>query len=225
MSECSGWAWGTPPSRCLEDLKAVDPVRHGEAVVRSAEFFNCNPNLAGLALGATARAEYEALPGRSDRAASHRTLQSAWRHGRRALLGRTGAGTCGRRAGRCSAGCGMVGHRRFHSHLQRYSPVDQLLVASDRDGVGHARRGSYRDFLASEGHRAGWPSRRLRGWRCHPCGRSVVFEAIRLLSRHRGGRGGNGWHRPHAVVRTLPDNGPLCSRGHDLPPGSTEGGM
>jgi mannose/fructose/N-acetylgalactosamine-specific phosphotransferase system component IID len=32
-------------------------------VVRSAEFFNCNPNLAGLALGATARAEYEAVPG------------------------------------------------------------------------------------------------------------------------------------------------------------------
>ena len=47
----------------LEDLKAVDPVRHGEAVVRSAEFFNCNPNLAGLALGATARAEYGAVPG------------------------------------------------------------------------------------------------------------------------------------------------------------------
>ena len=34
-----------------------------EAVVRSAEFFNCNPNLAGLALGATVRAEYEASPG------------------------------------------------------------------------------------------------------------------------------------------------------------------
>ena len=31
--------------------------------MRSAEFFNCNPNLAGLALGATARAEYEAVPG------------------------------------------------------------------------------------------------------------------------------------------------------------------
>jgi mannose/fructose/N-acetylgalactosamine-specific phosphotransferase system component IID len=47
----------------LEDLKTVDPVRHSEAVVRSTEFFNCNPNLAGLALGATARAEYEAVPG------------------------------------------------------------------------------------------------------------------------------------------------------------------
>jgi mannose/fructose/N-acetylgalactosamine-specific phosphotransferase system component IID len=46
-----------------EDLKTVDPVRHTEAVVRSAEFFNCNPNLAGLALGATARAEYDAVPG------------------------------------------------------------------------------------------------------------------------------------------------------------------
>jgi len=47
----------------LEDLKAVDPVRHGEAVVRSAEFFNCHQNLAGLALGATTRAEYEGVPG------------------------------------------------------------------------------------------------------------------------------------------------------------------
>jgi len=47
----------------LEDLKAADPTRHTEAVVRSAEFFNCNPNLAGLALGATVRAEYEAVPG------------------------------------------------------------------------------------------------------------------------------------------------------------------
>jgi mannose/fructose/N-acetylgalactosamine-specific phosphotransferase system component IID len=47
----------------LEDLKTVDPVRHSEAVVRSTEFFNCNPNLAGLALGATVRAEYEAVPG------------------------------------------------------------------------------------------------------------------------------------------------------------------
>ncbi|HTC23993.1 MAG TPA: PTS system mannose/fructose/sorbose family transporter subunit IID [Gemmatimonadales bacterium] len=47
----------------LEDLKVADPVRHSEAVVRSAEFFNCNPNLAGLALGATVRAEYDAEPG------------------------------------------------------------------------------------------------------------------------------------------------------------------
>jgi PTS system mannose-specific IID component len=47
----------------LEDLKTVDPVRHSEAVVRSTEFFNCNPNLAGLAAGAIARAEYDAMPG------------------------------------------------------------------------------------------------------------------------------------------------------------------
>ena len=47
----------------LEDLKSADPMRHTEAVVRSAEFFNCNPNLAGLALGATVRAEYDAVPG------------------------------------------------------------------------------------------------------------------------------------------------------------------
>ncbi len=47
----------------LEDLKLSDPQRYSEAVVRSAEFFNCNPNLAGLALGAEVRAEYDAAPG------------------------------------------------------------------------------------------------------------------------------------------------------------------
>jgi PTS system mannose-specific IID component len=58
-----GVGMGYAAEPLLEDLKAVDPVRHGEAVVRSNEFFNCNPNLAGLALCATARAEYEAVPG------------------------------------------------------------------------------------------------------------------------------------------------------------------
>ena len=58
-----GVGMGYAAEPLLEDLKAVDPVRHGEAVVRSAEFFNSHPNLAGLALGATARAEYEAVAG------------------------------------------------------------------------------------------------------------------------------------------------------------------
>jgi mannose PTS system EIID component len=58
-----GVGMGYAAEPLLEDLKTIDPVRHGEAVVRSAEFFNCNPNLAGLALGATTRAEYEGIPG------------------------------------------------------------------------------------------------------------------------------------------------------------------
>jgi mannose PTS system EIID component len=58
-----GVGMGYAAEPLLEDLKTVDPVRHGEAVVRSTEFFNCNPYLAGLALGATVRAEYEAVPG------------------------------------------------------------------------------------------------------------------------------------------------------------------
>lgn len=58
-----GVSMGYAAEPLLEDLKTVDPVRHGEAVVRSTEFFNCNPNLAGLALGAMARAEYDAVPG------------------------------------------------------------------------------------------------------------------------------------------------------------------
>ena len=58
-----GVGMGYAAEPMLDDLKSIDPVRHTEAVVRSAEFFNCNPNLAGLALGATVRAEYEAVPG------------------------------------------------------------------------------------------------------------------------------------------------------------------
>ncbi len=58
-----GVGMGYAAEPLLEDLKTVDPVRHGEAVVRSSEFFNCNPNLAGLAVGAIARAEYDAMPG------------------------------------------------------------------------------------------------------------------------------------------------------------------
>jgi mannose/fructose/N-acetylgalactosamine-specific phosphotransferase system component IID len=58
-----GVSMGYAAEPLLEDLKTVDPVRHTEAVVRSAEFFNCNPILAGLALGATARAEYDGVPG------------------------------------------------------------------------------------------------------------------------------------------------------------------
>jgi PTS system mannose-specific IID component len=58
-----GVGMGYAAEPLLEDLKTVDPVRHGEAVVRSAEFFNCHPNLAGLALGAVVKSEYDALPG------------------------------------------------------------------------------------------------------------------------------------------------------------------
>jgi PTS system mannose-specific IID component len=58
-----GVGMGYAAEPLLEDLKAIDPLRHGEAVVRSTEFFNCNPNLAGVALGATARAEYEGVAG------------------------------------------------------------------------------------------------------------------------------------------------------------------
>lgn len=58
-----GVGMGYAAEPLLEDLKRADPQRHPEAVVRSAEFFNCNPNLAGLALGATVRAEYDCVPG------------------------------------------------------------------------------------------------------------------------------------------------------------------
>jgi PTS system mannose-specific IID component len=58
-----GVGMGYAAEPLLKDLETSDPTRHAEAVVRSAEFFNCHPYLAGLALGATVKAEYEAVPG------------------------------------------------------------------------------------------------------------------------------------------------------------------
>jgi len=58
-----GVGMGYAAEPLLRDLRSVDPSRHPEAVARSAEFFNCNPNLAGLALGATVRAEFDGVPG------------------------------------------------------------------------------------------------------------------------------------------------------------------
>jgi mannose/fructose/N-acetylgalactosamine-specific phosphotransferase system component IID len=58
-----GVGMGYAAEPLLEDLRRIDPARHTEAVVRSAEFFNSHPYLAGLALGASVRAEYDAAPG------------------------------------------------------------------------------------------------------------------------------------------------------------------
>lgn len=58
-----GVGMGYAAEPLLEDLRSADPTRYSEAVVRSAEFFNCHPYLAGLALGATVRAEYDLVPG------------------------------------------------------------------------------------------------------------------------------------------------------------------
>jgi PTS system mannose-specific IID component len=59
----TGVGMGHAAEPLLEDLKSVDPARHAEASVRSAEYFNSHPYLAGLALGALVRAEYDHVPG------------------------------------------------------------------------------------------------------------------------------------------------------------------
>jgi mannose PTS system EIID component len=59
----TGVGMGHAAEPLLEDLKSVDPVRYAEASVRSAEYFNSHPYLAGLALGALVRAEYDLVPG------------------------------------------------------------------------------------------------------------------------------------------------------------------
>jgi PTS system mannose-specific IID component len=58
-----GVGMGYAAEPLLESLERTDPARHREAVARSAEFFNSHPYLAGLALGAAVRGEYDAVPG------------------------------------------------------------------------------------------------------------------------------------------------------------------
>lgn len=58
-----GIGMGNAAQPLLAELRGREPVRHAEATARSAEFFNANPNLAGLALGALARAELDLAPG------------------------------------------------------------------------------------------------------------------------------------------------------------------
>lgn len=59
----TGIGMGYAAQPLLEDLKLSDPARHAEAAVRSAEYFNSHPYLAGAALGALVRAEYDLVPG------------------------------------------------------------------------------------------------------------------------------------------------------------------
>lgn len=59
----TGIGMGYAAEPLLEDLKVSDPARHAEAAVRSAEYFNSHPYLAGVALGALVRAEYDQVPG------------------------------------------------------------------------------------------------------------------------------------------------------------------
>jgi len=58
-----GIGMGYAAEPLLESIESADPARHEEAVVRSAEFFNSHPYLAGLALGASVRAEHDGVPG------------------------------------------------------------------------------------------------------------------------------------------------------------------
>lgn len=58
-----GTGIGYAAAPLLEPLKREAPGRYEEAVARSAEFFNCQPFLAGLALGAEVRAELDGVPG------------------------------------------------------------------------------------------------------------------------------------------------------------------
>lgn len=58
-----GIGMGFASQPLLEGLGEASPDRHREATARSAEFFNSHPYLAGLALGAAARAELDGAAG------------------------------------------------------------------------------------------------------------------------------------------------------------------
>lgn len=59
----TGVGMGFAAEPLLRAMEFEEPERHREATARAAEFFNCHPYLAGLALGASARAEHEGVPG------------------------------------------------------------------------------------------------------------------------------------------------------------------
>lgn len=59
----TGIGMGYAAEPLLADLASTAPERHREATARAAEYFNSHPYLAGLALGAAARAEHDGVAG------------------------------------------------------------------------------------------------------------------------------------------------------------------
>lgn len=59
----SGLGLGHAAEPLLEDLDQSDPTRHADALHRAAGFFNSHPYLAGVAVGAEVRAEYDGIAG------------------------------------------------------------------------------------------------------------------------------------------------------------------
>ncbi len=167
-----GVGMGYAAEPLLEDLKTVDPVRHGEAVVRSAEFFNCNPNLAGLALGATARAEYEAVPGAQ--IARLRTALCS-------PLGALGdelfwAGLVPALVGLALVavvlGAGWWAVVGFLRHVQRYPAAHGRVGAPNGARRGHAGGFGHRHDAGCRGPRPGWAR-----WPAPPSGWRIPLAA------------------------------------------------
>ena len=211
-----GVGMGYAAEPLLEDLKTVDPVRHSEAVVRSTEFFNCHPNLAGLALGAVVRAEYDALPGAADRPASHRALQPARRPGRPALLG--GAGARARRRGARRPWCSAPAGGRSSALLAGVQPRPARhrdLVAPHRARRRHAggrprsgNRGSpggSRARARRPGSRSGGDRRWCPVWYLEGLGAGRPH-------RHAGGGGRRGRGHPLVRARRSPPSDSRCWR-------------
>ena len=163
-----GVGMGYAAEPLLEELKLSDPQRHAEAVVRSAEFFNCNPNLAGLALGAEVRAEYDAAPGAQ--VARLRTAlcsplgalgdQLFWAGLVPALVGLTLAAV--------TLGAGLwaiVGFLLVYNGVRIWTAVWSLRTGLAA-GMNVAR--GDREVVGAQGRRRGCAGSRVRGrgWRC-----------------------------------------------------------
>ena len=159
-----GVGMGYAAEPLLEDLKTVDPVRHTEAVVRSAEFFNCNPNLAGLALGATGaggvrrRSPARRSPGSGRRSAARSARWATSSSGRVWCPLLVGAALIGVVLG--ASWWAVLGFLVLYNLARVATGVWALRTGLDAGmGVGTAIAQSW----ISEGDRAGRARRRLRG--------------------------------------------------------------
>ena len=145
-----GVGMGYAAEPLLKDLGAVEPARLPEATARSAEFFNCHPYLAGLALGRVGPRRVRRHAGRTDPPAADGALQPARRPRRPVLLGRAGAhpdddGPCRDRAGGRGRGAGGAG-----GELQRRPIPRHAMGAPDGPRERHAGGNRHLGLLAPE---------------------------------------------------------------------------
>ena len=213
-----GVGMGYAAEPLLEDLKTVDPVRHGEAVVRSAEFFNCNPEPGRAGARAPRRGpSTRRCPARRSRGSAPR---SAARWARWATSS-SGRDWCRRSSGLALVGRG-AGRRLVGDRSASCWPTTLVRVVdrrAGRSGPGSTpgmRVGARdRQLLAAARDRAHRAGGRVRasGSRCRwwPPG---ICAGFGWAGRHRvAGRGRGRRRRADPLVRPAPDARALRAAG------------